>query len=400
MEKADKLFEGKVIFVVDGKQIIKDETGKGIEFKNADVSNIISMLAGEGRFSLYFDTDKEENLKIIKELVENIFGKGAEATKTMISLGTTYTANMFAELFKKDAPTKCFSNAYDGNVSQEIVAGAFKEILTGEKNYNEFVEYKKAEGFKYKDAITNEFEKIVLSSIDNDKTIKSEEKTAMLRQYVMGFMISYIEKHFDKFYEIPDRDWNKIIDIKQMDINVKNQIIYRIIYLLLSGNSPETIKENLSIVDKNQQKEGSMEEIVKRTKNGIMSKNISNMLIKTDSVMDAELISEENSIALAMYNDINILLEDSSKKSIVYKNEKTNSNEQSRKIRSDNNSKEYTKESIVYKNEVKNKKMARITILVIFLLPFVVCRLSLPLPLPLSLSSFRGNLLPWQSIAK
>ena len=127
----------------------------------------------------------------------------------------------------------------------------------------------------------------------------------------MGFMISYIEKHFDKFYEIPDRDWNKIIDIKQMDINVKNQIIYRIIYLLLSGNSPETIKENLSIVDKNQQKEGSMEEIVKRTKNGIMSKNISNMLIKTDSVMDAELISEENSIALAMYNDINILLEDS-----------------------------------------------------------------------------------------
>ena len=236
----------------------------------------------------------------------------------MISLGTTYTANMFAELFKKDAPTKCFSNAYElgyeavfGNVSQEIVAGAFKEILTGEKNYNEFVEYKKAEGFKYKDAITNEFEKIVLSSIDNDKTIKSEEKTAMLRQYVMGFMISYIEKHFDKFYEIPDRDWNKIIDIKQMDINVKNQIIYRIIYLLLSGNSPETIKENLSIVDKNQQKEGSMEELVRNTKDNKTSKNITKMLIKTDSVMDAELISEENSIALAMYNDINILLEDS-----------------------------------------------------------------------------------------
>ena len=147
----------------------------------------------------------------------------------------------------------------------------------------------------------------MVSSIE--KNLKLEEQTAMLRQYVMGFMISYIEKHFDEFYEIPE--WDKIIDIKQMDINVKNQIMYRIMYLLLSGNSPETIKENLSIVDKNQQKEGSMEELVRNTKDNKTSKNITKMLIKTDSVMDAELISEENSIALAMYNDINILLEDS-----------------------------------------------------------------------------------------
>jgi hypothetical protein len=311
MEKADKLFEGKVIFVVEGKQII-DEEGAETEIKFSD---IISMLAGEGRFSLYFDTDKEENLKIIKELVEKIFGKGAEATKTMISLGTTYTANMFAELFKKDVASKSFSNAYElgyepifGNVSPEIVAGAFKKVLTGEKNYNEFIEYKKSDEFEYKNAITNEFENIVLSSIDKDKTLKPEEQTAMLRQYVMGFMISYIEKHFDEFYEIPE--WDKIIDIKQMDINVKNQIIYRIIYLLLAGNSPETIKNNLSDVDKNQQKEGSMEEIVRNIKNNDMSKEISQMQIKTDSVIPADKISDKNIVSFDIYNDIKILLED------------------------------------------------------------------------------------------
>jgi hypothetical protein len=131
----------------------------------------------------------------------------------------------------------------------------------------------------------------------------------MLRQYVMGFMISYIEKHFDEFYEIPE--WDKIIDIKQMDINVKNQIIYRIIYLLLAGNSPETIKENLSIVDKNQQKEGSMEEIVRGIKNNDTSKEISQMQINTDSVIPADKISDKKIMSIDIYKDINILLEDS-----------------------------------------------------------------------------------------
>ena len=43
MEKADKLFEGKVIFVVEGKQIIDEEGAETeIKFKNDEVSNIIS----------------------------------------------------------------------------------------------------------------------------------------------------------------------------------------------------------------------------------------------------------------------------------------------------------------------------------------------------------------------
>jgi hypothetical protein len=95
-----------------------------------------------------------------------------------------------------------------------------------------------------------------------------------------------------------------------MDINVKNQIIYRIIYLLLAGNSPETIKNNLSDVDKNQQKEGSMEEIVRNIKNNDMSKEISQMQIKTDSVIPADKISDKNIVSFDIYNDIKILLED------------------------------------------------------------------------------------------
>ena len=253
----------------------------------------------------------------------------------MISLGTTYTANMFAELFKKDAPTKCFSNAYElgyeavfGEVSPEIVAGAFKDVLIGkekdkvltenkpyERFRKDYDEYKKVDSkFKYKKAFTNEFEKIVLSSIDKEKTVKPEEQTAMLRQYVMGFMISYIEKHFDEFYEIPE--WDKItdikiIDIKQMDINVKNQIMYRIIYLLLAGKSPETIKKELTATAKDNKNEGSMEEMVKKAKDGQLSRDISSMVARTDSVIDDKMIPKENIIPIDIYNDINILLEDS-----------------------------------------------------------------------------------------
>ncbi len=154
----------------------------------------------------------------------------------------------------------------------------------------------------------------MLSSIDKEKTVKPEEQTAMLRQYVMGFMISYIEKHFDEFYEIPE--WDKItdikiIDIKQMDINVKNQIMYRIIYLLLAGKSPETIKKELTATAKDNKNEGSMEEMVKKAKDGQLSRDISSMVARTDSVIDDKMIPKENIIPIDIYNDINILLEDS-----------------------------------------------------------------------------------------
>ena len=313
MEKADKLFEGKVIFVVEGKQIIKDETGKGIEFKNEDVSNIISKLAGEGRFSLYFDMDKEDNLKMAKELVEKIFGKGAEATKTMISLGTTFTANMFAELFKKDAPTKCFSNAYElgygtvfGEVSPEKVAGAFKELLTGSMTYSKFKEYMDK---NKNEAFTENFKNFAIGEIEaeikKDDKLKDDDKTAMLRQYVMGFLISYIEDKFNDFYETKG-------DIRQIDINVKKQIMYRIICLLLSGINPTTIKVKLKEALKKNTNNQSLKESVNNTKKSDLFGKISTMTAKSDSVFESEMIyANADAVPVDVYDDINILLEDS-----------------------------------------------------------------------------------------
>ena len=230
----------------------------------------------------------------------------------MISLGTTYTANMFAELFKKDAPTKCFSNAYElgyeavfGNVSPEIVAGAFKEVLTGEKSYDEFIEYKKSDEFEYKNAITNEFEKIVLSSINKEKTVKPEEQTAMLRQYVMGFLISYIEDKFNDFYETKG-------DIRQIDINVKKQIMYRIICLLLSDINPTTIKENLKKALEKNTNNQSLKESVNKTKNSELFGKISEMTAKSDSVFESKMIyADAAAVPVDVYDEINILLEDS-----------------------------------------------------------------------------------------
>jgi hypothetical protein len=98
-----------------------------------------------------------------------------------------------------------------------------------------------------------------------------------------------------------------------MDINVKNQIIYRIMSLMLSGKSPKEIKENLSDVAKNKdnQNEDSMEQMVKAIKNNETSQIISKMLLKTDSVIDSKMIFDKEVIPMTMYNDINILLEDS-----------------------------------------------------------------------------------------
>ena len=257
--------------------------------------------------------DKEDNLKMAKELVEKIFGKGAEATKTMISLGTTFTANMFAELFKKDAPTKCFSNAYElgygtvfGEVSPEKVAGAFKELLTGSMTYSKFKEYMDK---NKNEAFTENFKNFAIGEIEaeikKDDKLKDDDKTAMLRQYVMGFLISYIEDKFNDFYETKG-------DIRQIDINVKKQIMYRIICLLLSGINPTTIKVKLKEALKKNTNNQSLKESVNNTKKSDLFGKISTMTAKSDSVFESEMIyANADAVPVDVYDDINILLEDS-----------------------------------------------------------------------------------------
>jgi hypothetical protein len=318
-DNAEELFKGKVIYVVAGKQFTSDAE-ENLVINRAE-EKALKKLAGEGRLSLYFDMDKDkDSLKLAKALVEKIFGKGTDATKTMISLGTTFTTNMFAELFKKDSASKGFGNAYEigyepifRDISPDIVAGVFKDLLTDNMNFNEFLEYeqreKKNNSEKAK-VFTKEFDKLVIEDIKEEVSkynISEKEQTAMLKQYVIGLLISYIENHFDELYEI--KQWDKMIDIKQMDINVKNQIMYRILLLLLKEMSFSSIKQYVSVEVGDNQNESSMKQIVNNIKNNELSVNISKMLMKTD--MNINSVIKNNIDTITICNDINMLLEDS-----------------------------------------------------------------------------------------
>ena len=332
MTLTDDLFEGKVIFVVKAKNFIKNNNQ--IEITEKD-KRFLSSLADKGKLSLYFDKDIDNNLDMAKMLVEKIFGKGLASAKTMISLGTTYTANMFAELFKKNVMTEGFCNAYEigykpifGNISPDIVAGAFKNVLRDNMTFDKFLIYVKEEKLKteskYKEVFTKEFEDLVISqSIKENGALKPEEQTAMLRQYIIGFLVSYIENNFDEFYTIKlDED----IDIKKMNINTKNQIVYRILFLLLNDMDPDKIKKSLTDVGAvNNENKETMEKLVYDTKNNDISKYISQQMAKSDSkimslediagysqaVTDKEKEDFKMAMMLTIFNDINILLEDS-----------------------------------------------------------------------------------------
>ena len=175
-------------------------------------------------------------------------------------------------------------------------------------NFNEFLEYEqreKEQKSKKTIAFTKEFDKLVIEDIKevSKYNISEKEQTAMLKQYVIGFLMSYIETHFDELYEVKRSD--KMIDIKQMDINVRNQIMYRILLLLLKEMIFNNIKQYVSIKDS--QKEGSMKQSVNNIKNNELSVNISKMLMKTNININSVLKNNIDTIAIC--NDINVLLE-------------------------------------------------------------------------------------------
>ena len=255
--KAEELFNNKVIFVVEGKSIVAEEgAGEEINFKNDEISQGILKLAEEGRLSLYFATDKEKkDLELATKLVKKIFGE--KATKTMISLGTTFTTNMLAELFKKDVASKSFSNAYElgyealfGNVLPQNVAKGFKDLLTGNKNYEQFEAYMKSSNIE-NEIFTNNFKNFVNEEISKGNALAQEEKAAILRQCVIGALISYIENHIHEFYKINEDEPVNLADIKRLDKNVKNQIFYRILILLVEGYYKTDNANNFVVPNRN-----------------------------------------------------------------------------------------------------------------------------------------------------
>lgn len=149
IEEADKMLNGKAICVLDTKNmsVSKDKelilAGEEIDEKTDE---FIKGLAGEGRVSLYFDTDGDENIEKANKLVEEIFGKELDSAKTMISLGKTYINNQFGQLLKKNTATIYFSKGYEkgyeelfGDISIEETAKELKSSLSAEMSYENFI---------------------------------------------------------------------------------------------------------------------------------------------------------------------------------------------------------------------------------------------------------------------
>ena len=304
IEEADKMLNGKAICVLDTKNmsVSKDKelilAGEEIDEKTDE---FIKGLAGEGRVSLYFDTDGDENIEKANKLVEEIFGKGLDSVKTMISLGKTYINSQFGQLLKKNTATIYFSKGYEkgyeelfGDISIEETAKELKNLLSAEMSYENFI--KEYEQGKFDNIMTNEMKEEVLK-IEKEKKFSEKEKVTAIRQIVIGSMVSYVEKQII----------SKYCDVNTTDIKVKNQITDRILSLICNGYGIEYIekeltKEEITINEK-------LSKLVREILNSERAKDISKRWNKTDVTLK---VYAENNVIEDM-KEIRILLEDNLK---------------------------------------------------------------------------------------
>ena len=283
MEEIEEELRGKVIYVIEA-EAIEEIKRKG------ELKEIQRIAKEEGRVSIYFKTDREEDIKKAKEIIEDIYGKGVEAAKTMISVGTAYIENGFGKLFNKDGATSSFSEGYEigyegifgeegtiGYVSPETLIENMKGLLTGEMSYEEF--QGELEGIKGKGIMTERLE-LKIKEILEDKGKEAKEKMAMLRQYIIGSIVSYIEDNMDKIYE-------KEIDINSMKMEEKKQIVYGIMQAMVRGKSIGDIRKEIEEAEKRiEGKEGTLAELVKDVLASDKAKEISKQWNKTDMVIE------------------------------------------------------------------------------------------------------------------
>ena len=310
IEANNNFFDNKVITILDANII---------DIENDDFMQNIKNLAKQGRFSLYFNNDKDANLNQATNLVEKIFGNEVNATKTMISVGTTFLENSFSKLFNKNIATRSFSEGYeigyeeifkeegkpghvppedilpvlselfykkemteemtlkqfqekyscfycnqekecklsikeilsDTNLSPELQVSKLKNLLMQDNPFNSKINsilcdtggddsskiYDLDWFLKQNKKFTEQF-KLKINSILLDNTILDEEKVVAIKNFLLGCLVSYIEKNIDKFYDKP-------IDMNTIDINIKEQIIYRILLLLSNNGTCEEIKSHI-----------------------------------------------------------------------------------------------------------------------------------------------------------
>jgi hypothetical protein len=304
MDSIDKMFNKKVIFVVDGKKI-ENKNGKKnknnvkdkLNFEeNVDIQNL-KELGSQGRLSLYFTVENDENLTSAEELIKLIFGHGVEATKTMISLKKTFTSNDFTKLFNKNFGTKAFNIGYTNGyrylfneLSPQAVAVGFRELLTGnikEENINKYVD-----SIKYYPFFTEELKKEIESLLKNDDN--TINKTVVLKQLVIGSLFSYIEQNFETFF-YDNNKYNRNININKINLNIKNQLIYRILCLLTEGYSVQNIAKKLNDILEEEKTKTNKETLEDRVNDVITSigyHKISTIMKKSDITVSK--IREDN----------------------------------------------------------------------------------------------------------
>ncbi len=180
-----------------------------------------------------------------------------------------------------------------GYVSPEELIREMREIITGNKRYKDFKgEYKRGE----LKGIMTEILELKIKDILEDKGKEGKEKMAMIRQYIIGSIVSYIEDNMGKIYE-------KEIDINRMKMEVKKQIVYRILQLV-RGKSIEQIREEIEEAQKRiEGKEGTLAELVKGVLGSKESEKINKQWNKTDMVIEG----------VCNFEDIRILLDDNIK---------------------------------------------------------------------------------------
>ena len=168
------------------------------------------------------------------------------------------------------------------------------EILTGKINFKEFKDkYDRGE----LNSIMTERLKLKIKDILEDKGKEAKEKMAMLRQYIIGSIVSYIEDNMDKIYE-------KEIDINSMNMEEKKQIVYGIMQAMVRGKSIGDIRKEIEEAEKRiEGKEGTLAELVKGVLGSKEAEGIKKQWNKTDMVIEG----------VANFEAIMILLNDNIK---------------------------------------------------------------------------------------
>ena len=172
-----------------------------------------------------------------------------------------------------------------------------KDVLTGKMSYEEFK--LKIKEMKKRGIITERLELKIKDILEEEgkEGKEGKEKMAMLRQYIIGSLVSYIEDNMDKIC-------GKEIDMNRMKMEAKKQIVYRIMQALVEGKNIEQIRDKIQeagkVIDS---RVGTLADLVKGVLGSKEAEGIKKQWNKTDMVIEGT----------ANFEDIRILLDDNIK---------------------------------------------------------------------------------------